>query len=198
MRLAFVDCETTGLDPERHEMWELAVVTVAPWDCDDEPGEWTWQLPVDLESADPQGLSVGRFYERRRQLPRLGGEALVRYPSAAEHGWDHLPVSEAAQQVAGLLDATHLVGAVPSFDAAFIGRWLRANGQAPTWHYHLVDVEALVAGRTAQPPPWHSGSLSLSVGVDPQRFERHSALGDARWARALYEAALSCGAGEST
>jgi len=32
--------------------------------------------------------------------------------------------------------------------------------------------------------------LSESVGVDPGRFERHSALGDARWAQALYLAVL--------
>lgn len=190
MRVAFVDCETTGLDPELHEIWELAVITVAPWNDDDEPGEWTWQLPVDVARSDPQGLAVGRFYERRRQLPRLGESALVRYPSAPEHGWDHLPVSEAAEQVASLLDATHLVGAVPSFDALFIARWLRAHGQAPTWHYHLVDVEALAAGRTGTAPPWSSTALSMAVGVDPGCFERHSALGDARWARALYLATL--------
>jgi len=190
VRLAFVDCETTGVDPERHEMWELAIVTVAPWDDDHEPGEWTWQLPVDLAKADPQGLTVGRFYERRRRLPRLGGGALVRYPASAEHGWDHVPVTDAAQQAADLLDGTHLVGAVPSFDASFIGRWLRANGQAPVWHYHLVDVEALVAGHSGIAPPWDSAVLSESVGVDPGRFERHSALGDARWAQALYLAVL--------
>ncbi len=197
MRLAFVDCETTGLDPECHQMWELAVITVEPWDTSGEPGEWTWQLPVDLGRADPDGLRIGRFYERRRQLPALHAEALVRWPSNGEHGWDRVCVAEAAHQVAGLLDGAHLVGAVPSFDAAFIGRWLRSHGQAPTWHYHLIDVEALAAGRTAQAPPWDSAALSRSVGVDPGRFERHSALGDARWARALYEATLGADSAEA-
>ena len=59
MRLAFVDCETTGVDPERHEMWELAIVTVAPWDDDHEPGEWTWQLPVDLAPFSAPESSKG-------------------------------------------------------------------------------------------------------------------------------------------
>ena len=36
--------------------------------------------------------------------------------------------------------------------------------------------------------PWRSTDLSLALGVDPTDFEpKHSALADARWAKALYE-----------
>ena len=40
----------------------------------------------------------------------------------------------------------HLVGAVPTFDAEVLGARMRANGICPSWHYHLIDVEALAVG----------------------------------------------------
>jgi len=100
------------------------------------------------------------------------------------------------------------------------GLWklLRDNGECPCWHYHIIDVEALAAGwvaaavsgtandgtrgthRVERPdgtvnnidgrPPWNSNDLSLAVGVNPADFERHTALGDARWAKAIYEAVM--------
>ena len=36
--------------------------------------------------------------------------------------------------------------------------------------------------------PWDSDEISRVVGVDPDDFDRHTALGDARWARAIYDA----------
>ena len=45
------------------------------------------------------------------------------------------------------------------------------------------------AGGTPLPPPWHVDDLSRACGVDPARpEERHTALGDARWAMRLYDA----------
>ncbi len=40
-------------------------------------------------------------------------------------------------------------------------------------------------------PPWDSNKLSLAVGVDPDDFDRHTALGDARWAKAIYERVIA-------
>jgi hypothetical protein len=41
---------------------------------------------------------------------------------------------------------------------------------------------------TIAAPPWDSEVLSRAVGVDPNAYERHTALGDARWARDIYDA----------
>lgn len=91
--LCFIDTETTGLDPERHEVWEVACIlrrqqtphdavhdTVASGpgesvqaDLDEARGrmvgthdeEFVWQLPVDLSRADLIALNIGHFHERR-------------------------------------------------------------------------------------------------------------------------------------
>jgi len=174
MSVAFVDTETTGLDPDRHEIWEVGLIV--------DDVEWEWWLPVDLGRADTAALKIGRYHER------IGPKLLTHHPLFAE-------------RFAELTRGRHLVGAVPSFDEERLRKLLRSNGACPEWHYHLVDVEALAVGYLAGRAqihvgpgvgglPWDSEALSLAVGVDPDRFVRHSALGDARWAKAIYEAVM--------
>jgi DNA polymerase III epsilon subunit-like protein len=172
--IAFVDIETTGLDPDHHEIWEAAVVL---YDTTTRAvtEEKVWQLPVDLGRADPVALSIGRFHERRRP-----SNALVQHRSFARH-------------FAELTRGAHLAGAVVSFDEERLRRTLKANGACPEWHYHLIDVEALAVGCLAargQGPmiPWRSDDLSYALGVEISDDDRHTALGDARWALRLYEA----------
>lgn len=215
--VCFVDCETTGLDPDRHEIWEVGLILP-------NGDENLWQLPVDLGGADPMALAIGRFYERRSSPPDLnapwGGE--IRQTT----------LSFFAEAFVRATRDLHLVGACVGFDADRLWRLLRAQHQCPMWHYHLIDVEVLAAGYlrgrakgiaaaalsvpqanqladagggrvpdigdfegalrlgNEAHPPWKSEDLSRAVGVNPDDFERHSALGDARWAKAIYEAVM--------
>lgn len=41
--------------------------------------------------------------------------------------------------------------------------------------------------RPALAPPWVSDDLSRAIGVEPPTTERHTAMGDARWARDIYD-----------
>lgn len=172
MRLAFVDTETTGLDPDRHEIWEVGLVLREYVGGEFTEEERHWFLKVDLGKADAVALKIGKFHQRY------------------EPG---LTVSHAlfAEEFAALTRGAHLVGAVISFDEERLRKLLRANGACPEWHYHLVDVEALAAGAISEAPPWDSDELSAALGIKVPEEERHTALGDARWARDLYDAALS-------
>lgn len=128
----------------------------------------------------------------------------------------HAAVSRmvAAHRIADLfVGRPHVVGAVPSFDTARISRQLlRPDRYADPWHYHLIDVENLVVGylhgvaaraidearmRGEEPlpglldrpgPPYKSDDLSRAVGVDPEQFDRHTAMGDVLWVKAQYDA----------
>ena len=199
MTLVFLDTETTGLDPARHEVWEIGCIVSGHRDpsCN---GEWLWQLRPDLATADPNGLRIGRYYEREQLWRKGGGSAIVLaspwwkddlrkvpYPSEAATR------SEVAERLARLLDGAHMVGAVPSFDAAFLEPFLRRSGQAACWHYHLVDVEALAAGKLGLAPPWDSSELTQALGIEVAEQDKHTALGDARWAKAIYDAVMGAG-----
>ena len=169
--VVFVDTETTGLDSQRHDVWDIALIV--------DGGEHEWHLLPRLEGADPEALRVSRFVGRTRKP-----------------GWVWHDPLEAAEAVADLTAGRHLVGAVPWFDAGFLATFLREYGKVPSWHYHMVDVEALAIGwlsRGSQPlvPPWDSAHLGRLIGVpEPPFRERHTAIGDARWARAMYEAVM--------
>lgn len=201
--LCFIDTETTGVHPDRR-VWEVAVIRR------DERGEFTflWQVnDVDLSNADPFGLKVGGFYDRHVLItggwdgPHDGNPVMYRHEA------------EVAKGVEKATRGAHLVGAVPSFDADCLDKMLRRHRLIPAWHYHLIDVEAMAVGwlhrdrphhvrsgdgRPVDWPegfdieghlPWKSDALARACGVEPPTDdERHTALGDARWAMRWYDA----------
>lgn len=187
--IAVIDCETDGVHPGR-KPWEIAIIRREP---DGTEIEWQAFVEIDLSAADPFGLRVGRFYERH---------PFGRLVSTGDDGGvgDALYPTQAAINVAQLTHGAHIVGAVPNFDTETLAPLLRGHGLIPAWHYHLIDIEALAVGFLAgrgEPvtPPWKSDDLSLALGVEPSpEDERHTALGDAKWAMRVYDAVMKGGA----
>ncbi|OXR46633.1 hypothetical protein B7C42_01607 [Nocardia cerradoensis] len=120
------------------------------------------------------------------------------------------PEKRAAVIVERWTRGAHIVGSVPNFDTETLAAMLRRHGLCPSWHYHLIDVEVLAIGhlgavRRLNPYPieaadvaaaefdltalpWKSDDLSRAVGVEPPGpDERHTAMGDARWAMRMYD-----------
>lgn len=193
--LCFIDTETTGVHPDR-KVWEVAMIRRE----DGRQQETQFFVEVDLANADPFGLKVGGFYDRHpagRWLSNKGGS--IEYPTGgdAERFLDRYT---AAKVIARFTHGAHLVGAVPNFDAETLAPLLRDENLTPSWHYHLIDVEALAVGylagsdlpesrRVARTLPWKSDDLSRVCGVEPPTDdERHTAMGDARWAMRLFDA----------
>lgn len=191
--LAFIDIETTGLDPNIHEIWEVAAIVRQEDGCE---VSCTWQLPVqDLDRADPIALDMTGFYNRRNIAD------------------EQIPLDIFCKQFAQITDGTHLIGAVVSFDEERLRRLFYQQSVRHKWHYHIIDVEALLAGhimgmtesrddfrgsnetrlemREVAKPPWKSDKLSSIVGIDPKQFERHTAMGDALWAKAIYDSVMN-------
>ena len=162
---------------------------------------------MDLGVADPFALKIGGYHERH---PKGYDRP---WPCDDTMTW---PMAF-SEEFAKLTRGAHLVGAVVSFDEERLRKLLKDNEACPEWHYHLIDVENLAAAHIAgewnainqlglgdpwaDGPthgnlaialslPWDSEALSIAVGVDPEDFDRHTALGDARWAKAIYEMVL--------
>ncbi len=198
--IVFIDTETTSLRPDRRA-WEIGLIVRRDGEPDAEHRWFIDASDLDLGNADPMALKIGRFYERHPQY-RLDHPA----PNGAtEIEYDALRLVEAITRGA------HLVGAVVNFDAEVLGARMRAHGISPSWHYHLIDTEALAVGRLsfeagfyetkgetataaalrdAASPPWKSDDLSAALGVTVSEEDRHTALGDAKWALRIYDAVM--------
>ena len=197
--LAFVDTETTHLDPRKGDVWEIAVIRRREDGVD---SEFLWQVRPDLATADPEALKIGRFEER----------------FAIPDGWDALEfmasgtpfrslIPEMLFDLQDVLSGAVVVGSNPGFDIAFLTKLLQAHGRKLPWHYRPVDIATLAAGYQfgqaasgayggdfafqADYPqmPYRSYELSRAVGVEPPAKDvAHTALGDARWARDVFDA----------
>lgn len=190
--LAFVDCETTHLDAEVGDAWEVAVILREFDDNEPTDTEYVWQIRPDLTKADPEALRIGRYLERF---------AVPVVVEAAFTGYEAGPVvpmtrTQAVSAILSVLRGAVLVGSNPGFDDRFL-RKLLGPGSAQ-WHYRPVDIATLAEGfmwahepelMAKESKPVSSRWLSRQVGVEPPGpDEAHTALADARWARDVFDA----------
>lgn len=195
MAVVFIDTETTGLNPDTHEIWELAIIKRVMDGDRTTDVEAVYQIRPDMVLADHKALEIGRFHDRF-VVPGTAKCAIVGADDRAEPiGLDAL-----RYQVGGLLKDATLVGSNPSFDATFTRKLLGRPPRVP-WHYRVVDVIDLAAGALLAHGvpvnlPWKSEEISRMMNVEPPQGDaRHSALGDARWVRDLFDVATGAGYG---
>lgn len=184
-KLIFLDLETTSLDVLTARPWEIAMIE--RWPNGAERRTTILVSDVDTCYADPKSLEVGRFEERHvndgraRWLTEEMAALWVARRTAAD------PV----------LGRSVLVGSsVGSFDAPILAAMLARHGYAPEWHHHPIDLVTWTQAREAAGPfatvsLRGDGSYDLSrrVGVEPPApGVRHTAMGDAMWARAWWDA----------
>lgn len=198
--IVFLDTETTGLDLD-DDIWEIVAIRREPGRATD---IWHWFITHDLaKSARLPDTFRADHDNRYRPGDALRtaelADLLVKVVFAVPDGtpYDLRP---------------HVVGAVPSFDTTRLELLLRRHGYLrPPWHHHIQDAETLAIGwlhgaraalldegyasnraPSAPPgPPWHSEDLSRAIGVDPDQYEQHTAMGDVRWAMAIWDRVMN-------
>jgi hypothetical protein len=202
-RIAFVDVETVTLDAGPDVMWEIGIITR---DDNMPDSEWRFQLRPNMAKANPVSLEIGRFKERY-ELAGKRAQAIAWSP-LNDDAPATMTYGALALTLHTLLDGRSVFGICPSFDTLRIGLFLRKQwGDSPTYrdpfHYQPHDVEDEVAGylralyvhapQSATGPevfavPRPTELLAEAVGVVLKPEDKHTALGDARFARDLYDA----------
>lgn len=186
-RIVFLDTECTGLGLH-DDIWEIAAI-MRDLDADGNPQEQEVHFFVEHDEHKCARLPESFRADHQARFPSTCSARIVTR-------------SQASYRIHQLTDGAHIVGAVPNFDTERLALMLREHNLTPRWHYHLICVEALAVGwihgrygtkdeaeRQAVSLPWRSDDLSHACGVEPPGDGvRHTAMGDARWARDLYDA----------
>lgn len=163
-RLVFVDCETTGLDPDLHEITEFA------WAEVDGPVH-TLRLPHQTRTADPAALDISRYVERG-----LGERST----------WT--PFRDAGPIVESFLRNAVLAGSNIAFDKGFMRKAFNM-----TWSHRVLEVPSYALSVTGEDFPSGLHKTAVAVGevlqVEPPEVIAHSAGGDVELARWVY---LAC------
>jgi hypothetical protein len=133
-------------------------------------------IEADFGQADHKSLQIGKFYQR-------GGYNLSFWPR-----------KEAAEKIEYVLRDYNLIGLCPSFDEERLRLLVQENNRCPSWHYRPHDIEDICLGylrglgQPAPDLPIDSDAISRLIDVEPpNEFERHTAMGDARWCEQMWE-----------
>ncbi len=179
-RIVFLDLESTSLRPDRRA-WEIGVIVRDEGVDDIEHHFFIDDTDLDLGNADLASLRIGRFHERHPQA-RTDREA----------SWtDTMDEEDTLIEVEVLTRGAVIVGVNPGFDCETLAARMRANGICPSWNYRLCDARTLAAGALRMPPPWDVEAILSAFGVSCPPELRHTASGDARLARDLFDAVLA-------
>ena len=138
--LVFVDVETTGLDPDHHELIEVAAVRVHPHTLEPLDHLSLRVVPDRLGDADPRALEVNGYNDA---------------------DWrDAVSLGNALRRLAPLLEGAVVAGHNVAFDWAFLVRGFARTGvPLPPVDYHRVDTASLAW-------PLVSGAETASLSLD--------------------------------
>ncbi|MCV7255640.1 hypothetical protein H7J86_26095 [Mycobacterium hackensackense] len=172
MTTVFLDTETLGTS-RRAPIWEFAAVRI------DDNGEQVasehFQIVHNPALVDPD-------------LPQSFRDDYARRYNPDEAVPPELAASAIAEIVRG--DAV-IAGSNPAFDMEKLTDLLGCYGLTPGWNYHPFDVPGNAVGWLAAQGklirrPWKSDAVSRAVGINPDDFDRHTAMGDVEWCWDLY------------
>jgi len=167
-QLAFIDLETTGLEPDKHEIIEIGIVLVEQSISDEKKmkmevlEEFEVKVkPEHIENADPVGLRINHYNEKD-------------WLFAAD-------LQNALRTVSEKTKGAIMVGHNVAFDFAFLENAFERLGIENKMHYHKLDTISIAFAKLYG----HENIDKLSLRVlceylGIKNARAHSALSDAR------------------
>lgn len=173
--LAFIDVETTGLNPDLHEIIDLGVVLArqvpqaGKGPALEVIGEWEYKIiPERLYNADPESLKINGY--------------------TPEKWADAKPAKEVLEDFAQKTQGASFVAHNMAFDLEFVKRAFERAGVKNLMHYHKIDTISLAFAKLYHDPKVEKFSLRFLCEYFGIKNENaHTALSDARATLELYK-----------
>ncbi len=164
-KLVFIDLETTGTSPWKHEIIEIAYLIVNQKDLAIEEEYTAKTKPLHIETADKEAIDLVGYNE--------------------EEWKDALPLEEPLSKLAQSGKHGIAVGQVIHFDLMFLQKAYEDMNEPYPFIYHYLDTVGLAYMKLRDNPPesFSLGSLMRRFDIPP-RTRAHRAMDDIR---ATYE-----------
>ena len=164
--LAFVDCETSGLDPDRHEMLELAVVIAKQ---------------VERVGKGPKlEIVAEKEWKIKMQHPEVAEAQALRINGYNEADWIFAnDLDGVMKEFAKLTESAIFVSHNLVFDYGFVQKAFQKTGVNSKMHYGKLDTISMALARLYDLPQAQSFSLNKLCElfkIDNKRA--HTALAD--------------------
>ena len=164
--LAFIDCETSGLDPQRHEIIELAVVLAKQVE---RPGKGP-KIEIILEKE----------WKIKMQHPEVAEEQALRINGYNEADWVFaFDLEQVMKEFAKITESASFVSHNIVFDYGFVQKAFEKTGVSSKMHYAKIDTISMALARLYDVPQAQGFSLNKLCElfkVDNKRA--HTALAD--------------------
>lgn len=179
--LVFLDIETTGLNPDTHEIIELGAILVEQtFDATGRGNlrvlkEAEWKIiPEHIETADPEALRINGYSQEDWKNAVSLNRALTEFKELARGGI--------------------AVGHNVSFDLSFIEKAFRKEKLVYPLHYHKLDTISLAYAKLWDKKDAQTFSLkALCEYFGIVNEKAHTALADTRATLALYKKIFEIG-----
>jgi DNA polymerase III subunit epsilon len=160
--LAITDIETTGLDAERHEIIDLAVIIVDPETLKKKDEFSTRIKPSNIKTASKKALEISGYTER---------------------GWMTAPnLAKAMEEYADVTADAVLVTDNIYFDWSFLSEAFKKTYVEDLLHHRRIDLFTLAWSRKDKLPglkQFYLDNLCRHFDIEPESVP-HRALGGAR------------------
>ena len=166
MPLCFIDIETTGLDPWRHNLLEVALVKVHPRTLRELDAFETKVRPSRIDQADPNALAITGYstFDWRKSID----------------------IQTALAELTGRMDGCIVAGHNVRFDVGFIeAACRRCRVLPPRTDHHLLDTASLAWPLLATGQVDALTLDALCQHFDLEREQPHRAMSDVRCTLAI-------------
>lgn len=169
--LAFIDCETSGLNSQQHEILEMGLILYSQ-QTDQVMQEWEVKVaPRTIETADPDALKINGFSKNANLYTKNIQSSIIKFNNLVEN--------------------CILIGQNISFDVAFLEKYLTEFNIAPKYDRRKIDTMSLAWGYVYNKDLNGLSLKDLCTHFNISNLGAHGALTDCKRTLGLYKCLMS-------